>query len=203
MNARNTRTHIQWIGAAFVFVAVAGCANTSPPTSAAPSEIALGGTATATSAAIAAAGYACGTPGHGPAFTTQLCQRPGPTDELVPPDSMIRIYSRPDGSVAGLDVDVLGPHSTLSASLTTVLGVALAPTVSAGDASKVEAFVAAHLPTTAPGTATAAVSSQLTLMISDDGGVIQASLWAPDVVAWRNALLTGTATHPPPSPPGP
>jgi hypothetical protein len=202
MRTRHHGTMIGRLGAGFLVLALAGCASTNQATPALPGEIALGGSATATSAVISAAGYSCGTPGHGPVFTTQLCQRPGPTEELVPPDSMIRIYSRPDDSVAGLDVDVLGPHATLSGSLTTVLRLALAPTVSAGDASKVEAFVTAHLPTTAPGTATAAVSSQLTLMISDDGGVIQASLWAPDVVAWRNALLTGTATHPPPSPPG-
>lgn len=188
------------ISAAFLLVVVAGCGNTSQPTSTEPSEIALGGSASATSASISAAGYSCGTPTHNQGFTFELCQRPQPTGDLVPPDSMIRIYSRPDDSVAGLDVDVLGPHDSLAGALTVVLRLALAPTVSTGDASRIEAFVTAHLPTLVPSSATAAVSSQLTLEISDHGGVIEASLWAPDVVAWVNSISTGTATHPPPPP---
>jgi hypothetical protein len=195
---------IRRICATFLLVVVAGCANTNEPTSAVPSEIALGGTATATSAAITSAGYACATPTHNQGFTFELCQRPQPTGDFVPPDSMIRIYSRSDDSVAGLDVYVvLGLHSSQSGSLTPMLELALAPTVSPGDASRIEAFVTAHLPTTFPSRVTAAVSSQLTLEISDDGGIIQASLWAPDVVAWVTSITTGTATHPPPTSPGP
>ena len=122
-----------------VLIAVAGCGSTIQP-SATPGGLALGGSATATSAAISAAGYACAAPTHNASLTFELCQRPQPTENLVPPDSMIRIYSRPDGSVAGFDVDVLGSHASLAAQLTVVLGVALAPTVSPADASSLEAL---------------------------------------------------------------
>src|SRR5450755_4479011 len=99
MNTRHPGTITGRMTAAFLLVAVAGCGNPSQPTSVVPSEIALRGTATATSAAITAAGYSCATPTHNQGFTFELCQRPAPTGDLVPPDSMIRIYSRPDDSV--------------------------------------------------------------------------------------------------------
>ena len=107
--------------------------------------------------------------------------------------------------MAGLDVYVLGSHASLAGALTVALGIALAPTVSPADASSIEAFVTGHLPTTVPGHASATVSPRLALAISDGGGVLEANLWAPDVVAWVNAVTSGTATHPPlpPTPAGP